>query len=431
MGLFTRHPWRTLYVALAIGVLGWGAHSLVQKHRANRLRTDAQVFAARDEFRTAADLLKSSLEINPDDPDTLFLMARTCRRADRLDEASAWLDAFERQNSEPGKARLERRLIRVQHGFVEEMTPEVKGALDKDASANPFDLLSREEKDLIYEALCRTLLARLRTTEAEFFLEKWHAFEPDRLRALVGLAVVNVSQDKMALARGYVDRALELNPDHAEALEVLGVIHLRSAEPRECVAILEPLAKRDSGNPLLHLNLAEAYLDSGNHEEAERILSQLKASNASPNFVSLRISFLRAKVAMQQQRYELAERFLTEYLRYNKNDSEAMHAIVEALRLQGKSEAVTAWKTKLTWVEARMSEVRVLRKKEANPEVSCDLAQVHLQLGHVDEAIFWLHFALKQNPHHERSLRTLADHFRSIGQESRAREYEKKLNSTP
>ena len=86
-----------------------------------------------------------------------------------------------------------------------------------------------------------------------------------------GLALFEVGNLEQALTR--FDRALKLNPDHAQAGSYLGVC-IASQERRfeHALALCSEAAKQEFFNPDLYLNLARIHLQFGFRSEGRRYL---------------------------------------------------------------------------------------------------------------------------------------------------------------
>jgi len=92
-----------------------------------------------------------------------------------------------------------------------------------------------------------------------------------------GLARIWDKWGHYSLAKRHAERALALDPQSAEALELLGNIHLHRNEPQAAVAaFLEALA-RTPENPSLHSTIGSVLLKLGNSGEARGYLEEAVA----------------------------------------------------------------------------------------------------------------------------------------------------------
>jgi Flp pilus assembly protein TadD len=92
-----------------------------------------------------------------------------------------------------------------------------------------------------------------------------------------GLARIWDEWSHYSLAKQHAERALALDPQSAEALELLGKIHLHGNEPQAAVsAFLEALA-RTPENPSLHSTIGSVLLKLGNSGEARGYLEKAVA----------------------------------------------------------------------------------------------------------------------------------------------------------
>ncbi len=92
-----------------------------------------------------------------------------------------------------------------------------------------------------------------------------------------GLARIWDEWGHYSLAKQHAERALALDPQSAEALELLGKIHLHRNEPQAALsAFLEALA-RTPENPSLHSTIGSVLLKLGNSGEAREYLEEAVA----------------------------------------------------------------------------------------------------------------------------------------------------------
>src|SRR5262245_5702677 len=118
----------TVVVALLMLVLGGLIGYLARQQLwARQHYQTAQAALARKDFPTAADHLARCLEVWAHDRATLLLAARTTRRAGQLQEAQRLQEACERRSGSFPELTLERTLLAVQNGQLQDREQFLQG----------------------------------------------------------------------------------------------------------------------------------------------------------------------------------------------------------------------------------------------------------------------------------------------------------------
>jgi len=122
------------------------------------------------------------------------------------------------------------------------------------------------------------------------------------------MGIAYKAKGDLAKAAAEYERALELTPQYAEALNNLGNIRKDQKKYDEAIAHLESSIKVFPGNPKTHNNLGTVYAMKGDVNKAELYFA--KAVHLQPTYFDARQNLGAAY--MQQGRLDAAERELSE-----------------------------------------------------------------------------------------------------------------------
>jgi Flp pilus assembly protein TadD len=122
------------------------------------------------------------------------------------------------------------------------------------------------------------------------------------------MGIAYKAKGELAKAAAEYERALELTPQYAEALNNLGNIRKDQKKYDEAIAHLESSIKVFPGNPKTHNNLGTVYAIKGDVNKAELYFA--KAVHLQPTYFEARQNLGIAY--MQQGRLDVAEKELSE-----------------------------------------------------------------------------------------------------------------------
>jgi Flp pilus assembly protein TadD len=125
------------------------------------------------------------------------------------------------------------------------------------------------------------------------------------------MGIAYKAKGELAKAAAEYERALELTPQYAEALNNLGNIRKDQKKYDEAIAHLESSIKVFPGNPKTHNNLGTVYAMKGDVNKAELYFA--KAVHLQPTYFEARQNLGIAY--MQQGRLDVAEKELSEALK--------------------------------------------------------------------------------------------------------------------
>jgi len=210
-----RHPvvaGLVIGVLLLVGVVAW---VLDRNARARGHRREAEAALAVYEFERARDELRAYLDVYSDDAEAQFWLAQACRRArvEEFAQARTQLDAAARWGWPKSAVTRERALLAFQS--------QEGGA----RSEPPTRLLAdpTAERALVMEALARGCIRAARLDDAQAWLDRWVAAEPNDWYARLWRGALLHYMDQPFKAVADYEYVLQVKPDRAEARRGLGL----------------------------------------------------------------------------------------------------------------------------------------------------------------------------------------------------------------
>ena len=162
---------------------------------------------------------------------------------------------------------------------------------------------------------------------------------------------------RLAEAEKVYKKILDIAPDHADTLNLLGLAVFQKGEYNAAAGFIKRAIRINPSNPLFHVNLGNTL---------HRLNKENEAANA----------YLRA-------------------LAIHPNHAEALNNLGNVYYVQGKmDESLSCYK-------------RAIKLNEDNPDVCNNLGSTLRKLGRLDEAVSILRKALELNPDHARALNNL------------------------
>jgi tetratricopeptide (TPR) repeat protein len=244
---------------------------------------------------TAEAEFKRGLQLNYRDPDALrFYLGQVAEEQKRFDEALAWYGQVEagdqlvpaaaryayilaRQNKvDEARAHLQRVEVQTVQQRVQLTQAEAQVLREAREYQSAFDLLSGalerqpDHPDLLYDyAMAAERLDRLEVVETS--LKRLIELKPDHAQAYNALGYTFADRNiRLAEARQYIEKALDLAPEDPFILDSMGWVHYRLGSPAKGLDYLQrAFAQRQ--DPEIAAHLGEILWVQGQREEAERI----------------------------------------------------------------------------------------------------------------------------------------------------------------
>jgi predicted Zn-dependent protease len=329
-----------LVLLLLVGIASYWISEQIRFRSAFRSAGEA---LQRRDFQTAGSHLDRCLALRPGDLSIRLLTARTARRRGDLDEARRHLSLYEREGGPKPASELERQLLRIQGGSVEETSalfnycsgehpeePDTPYVLETLAEWGLRPLEDAAATGITFEQLH----ASGHLLNLHHAIALWSRLRPgraDRVQGLVWRGRAHVIATDYPDALADFREALELDPSHFDARERLARVLVRLF-PDEAAIHLQALKDRDSRNNAVRLSLAGCRRTLGQLDEAAKLLDQLLADR--PGDVTTLTE--RALVDLDRQRPEEAGRILRQALALAPDHPEVRLALNRCCRLEGK-----------------------------------------------------------------------------------------------
>lgn len=156
---------------------------------------------------------------------------------------------------------------------------------------------------------------------------------PENPRAWVSLGAYRLHKEKQpAAAQIDFGRALQINPNHKEALNGLGQVLVKLGQPTEGIALVEKSLRFDPESYSLNAGAGAAYMDAGLYEKAVFHLSKALA----PNPASASLNYNLANSLMKLGRNAEAEDHFHTALQGSPDDIDALTNLGALLRRSGR-----------------------------------------------------------------------------------------------
>jgi tetratricopeptide (TPR) repeat protein len=408
LAILMRRPLRlAILLAVATALACAAPHLLAWYHlRAGR--------AAVQRYHTpqARAHLDACLKTWPGCVEAHCLAARAARRAGADDEAEDHIRACQRLlGGVTPETTFEWSLLRAATGRLDE----VEDHLLPQIRAEPA------RAALVLEALAEGYLRMSRPPDAQAYLDRWLAADPDNVQAhfLYG----NLHRQGHALTRAVHEyrRALELDASRDDARWQLGVCLQEIGRQDEARACFEELRPRRGDDPDLLARLALSYHNQGRDAEARVLLEAVLAAHPE-HALALRT---RGDVELTEGKAEAARQWLDRAAAANPYDHRTQFLLGQCFQRMGDETEARRHRIrseKLKEQAERLSEIanRQMPARPNDPELHCEMGRLLIALGRRDAAERWLLSALRLDPNHQSAHAALADCYAAAGETQKA-----------
>lgn len=353
------------------------------------------------------------------DPDVHLMAARAARVVGDLPAADIHLAAAKKAAGGATPAvQLEYLLLRVQTGELDAVAPTLIAAAD---AGHP-------DAPLMFETLAVAYMVKLRYNPAYACLSRWLELAPNTPKALQyrGWTLERLNLPKAA--RADYDRALELDPDLIPVRIRVAELLLEDHRTEEAEPHLDHLMRQAPADPVVRARMGVCRYGQGRHEEARRLLEA--AAPFLPTDPTLHIHL--ARLDAQDGKHAEAERRLRTVYERDGSDTEALFALVTAVRAQGRTAEADALNREYDLARARVTRIHALLKENADRPAGtaadyAELGELLLLTGQEQKGEYWLFQALEREPGNQVAHRALADRFEKAGDPDRAAVHRRQL----
>jgi tetratricopeptide (TPR) repeat protein len=128
--------------------------------------------------------------------------------------------------------------------------------------------------------------------------ERWQVLVPDSDAGYASIAQYYDRQGNQEKAIQYLQKAVEAQPDSVQSLALLASLYSRTKRDKEAIPLYRKILTLTGGTPEIKRQLASTLLDSGDYEEAGKLLGEL--SKDDPQDTAVRIMTGRAQIGAHQ-----------------------------------------------------------------------------------------------------------------------------------
>lgn len=276
--------------------------------------------------------LQKAVNINPDDPESLYWLAETYFRREDWHSAMQYYQAF--YHLKPGHSEVQQQLILLYSRLGEaEKLLQMRKALAAQLGDASFDqLFSLYIRTADFQNASQLVLERLDET-------------PDRPDVWLKLATVQEKQQDTLSALQSYRRVLELDPASQVAVKQIYFLYASRGDWSGLAGEMQHLITQDSLLYLARLYLAEAFLSSGDPPSAR---SWLKPLLKLPQYQHQALQAM-VNVAIAQEQSGEAIRLLQQLVEID--DQNVQHPVMMARLLLSRGEAEKAENALLQAVE--------------------------------------------------------------------------------
>jgi tetratricopeptide (TPR) repeat protein len=377
----------------AAGVTGYFAY---QQHQTRQHWDEAQRLIADYEFRHARTHLEECAKVWKHSGETMFLLARTCRRAGDLKAAQRYLKEAERLQWSEKELAFEFELIRFQD----------EGATPADGSFVDRYLEKRSpEEVLVLEALATGLFRKNQHGITASLLNHWVEhypldWQPRHWRGSFSLESGNTNQ-----AQADLEKALELNPRHDESRRLLVLALLKNGNPSRAFPLVQEYLEKYPDRPEMLAALARCQRAARRTEAARTTLKDLLDKNTTYGSAMLILAQLEA----DEDNPRAALHWLRELDRVMLNDNEELNTAaalkVNVLRRLGLDQEAEAAEKRLQQLKEDLAEynsvMTELNKRPPTVEDRFKLGELALRMGVEQQGLHWLDGIARELPEHK------------------------------
>ena len=365
-------PGRLLVVLTILGLIGVCTYLTLRTLRGGSLMRDAEMALQANDLVGARALLLASLEIRPNHPEALLLLARTARRAGDYRAATDYLEQCRQNGGIPEAIDLESSLSAFQRGHLSVPLENLLWAYTQ--KRHPDSLV-------ILEAMSKGYLATYRLPQA---LQCLNALLEQRPTDIQGLLLRGQTLEKLGRPQDALldfAHAIEIDPQLAEAREKLGDVLCQTKQFGKASEQFEWLRQRKPHEPTVLLGLARCYRALGKSDQAQPLLDALLKDY--PLDVDALVE--RGKVYVESRQLEKAATSFRQAALRSPYHREATYNLVLCLNQLPDKSDLGKWKDRLARIDdslKRLAEItKKITKSPNDPDLRCAAGKIFLDNG--------------------------------------------------
>jgi tetratricopeptide (TPR) repeat protein len=358
------------------------------------------------QYSQAASLIARLLDAYPTDPYFLLLAGKISRGLGEFENAEQFLDRYYLNHENDESYLLQRSMLRAAEGNLESTRSYLLTKLDQES----------ESQIEILEVLVRGSLVSYQLLEAEKYFHLWEKVKPDDPKCyfLMGRFFELIDSTKQSIES--YEKVLQFVPDHVDArtelIQQLCLANLFEESLNHC----EILKKQNHYSSLIQVYHAQCLVNFGREPEAIELLDEVLRTNPT---LSPALS-QRAEIAMQNNEYLQAEKWLREAVNYQPNNTKARYQYILCLKRLGKEKEALQQNNRLTQITndfQRMQEIatREMQNRPKDPALRYEVGMIAMRAGLAQEGARWMKTILDIAPNHIGAHEALAGYYQAIG----------------
>lgn len=227
--------------------------------------------------------LEAAVQLNPQAPETYYLLGRAYRRAQLPEKSRQALERYQELQSKT--SRLNEEIATSQSLYQKGMQLLQDKRLEQALLAFSEGLGPHPNQDICHFGIAQVLVRR--GDHAGAIEATWEAIRarPYESAYYRFLAEVLEKSGKPADAIEALTQALHVDPTNAQLFNSLGNLHFASGDDEQALRAYRQAVQLDSANPYFHLNLSSVLIRMGRSEEGSRekeIFRELLSQESRP-----------------------------------------------------------------------------------------------------------------------------------------------------
>lgn len=391
-----------LIAVLVLARPGWVKYSLWQARRE---------LAERKEEKVIARLARVE-ELDPNQSETQFLMARAYRRLGKMDRMRACLLRARDLGHPVEVLKREETLALAQSGQLHPRDPDVT-ALMADARRDSLE---------IYEAVVRGCLETFQVGPAVVLLDAWRTDYPHDPQPHFYRGVLAFHRQDWPEAQASLRAALNLAPQRRDVRLLLADAFGQDYQYREALKHYR-LCLEQEQSPQALFGVGKCLEAMGETDEARR--TYVRLLDIVPDHYEGRLALGRLDFSFGDA--PQAVRWLEPAAAARPYEFEVRHALAWALQVAGeKDRAREHFLYAVKAQETLHTLGKLTRRVEAEPdntELRYRIGAILLERGQASDGLAWLTSVLQLQPGHPAAHRALADYYARQGKHELAAEH--------
>lgn len=385
---------------------------------------EARANIVRGDISEAHERLQSAERWQPDRSETLYLLARACRRAGQLDRAESYLQRAAKCGWPDAELLRERQLALVQSGRFDQ----ARAFLDRVLRTGATDDVAEE----VYEAQAKGLLLTYRLSEAVVCLKFWIEWRPAAVKPRMWLADVWERSDRWQLAANEYQSVLHIDGRRYDAHLKLAdnLLHLNNVQT--ALSHYEACLQNDPADGAALLGAARCRRRLGMPDEAirelERLLEhRLTSVQRADALVEL------AQLALDTRRPKQALVRLEEALELEPGHQMVHSTLSSVYAKLGRVDLAERHLREADEIKRRFDRLTeitgLLTESPGDADLRFEAGSILMQQGLKEAGAEWLATALLFNSRHQPAHTMLAEYFAQCGDAARSEHHRQMLTS--